>query len=490
MLIDFQNFEPSIIYSVEEFIELFNKWKKQSLEVNIVNDLIAIECPPGIYYSQKLNKHYLVFYPPSIWTYQLCSTFLRTILLQKNEQMFTMYVQSLKDSYFNFLNTYKTKIGHVKDIFQSGHSMILNYINDSKYNTLRSFIFADSKNNSTTITIPYKFLKTFFNIYLKTKIELLELPEHISVYVKRDPVIWPGSIQAITHLRICYDDTKDCIGISPFLFEALNMDVDGDTVVLYIVNNKKAKLQQKEQMLKPTVFANSGLRWSMSSNHIVAMFSAMIRNCNLNLELISEYGKNNAKKIPTCKEELPLFNLFQKIMNDNHSAIFGKYNGLFEVLRNENLYFKEILNKMMCLAQDPLDFQQLIIDILFNKIHIGLESPSCYFSVYYNILYYTGILNDYEILNDFVISYKKLPDFDNSFFLSVEQEKIDNFYKFIQQYIKTSKQLPLESNMLTILHNNSSFTYYKNNEIKTLNITILKNVGSVVPIDLFSITKY
>lgn len=490
MKVDFEHYEPATIITTAEFTKLFHSWKEKQLVPNAEPIAISVEKDPGVFFSKKHKCYYIIFFPTLFWNYQLVAAFIKNVLLPNDHNVFTMNIKSVSERYAGFLQKKKTNYGSIKDILQTGHSMLLNVINDVKDNTFRSFIYADSRNNAVTLTVPYKFLQTFFNIFIDKDVDILKLPDHIALYVKRDPVIWLGGFQVITHLRISHDERNDCVGVSPFQFEAFNMDVDGDTIIGYICFNTMAKVDQLA-MLDSNTFMYYGLRWSVSTNHVVAMFFFMLENCSLTLDDLEIIAKQNVKEKIDCVQDLPLFECFQTVLyHSSAECVFGKYTELFEIARSDRtLSFRAILNKIQTLAEDAIEFQDYIIKIMHERAQVALEHSQLFTCVYQNVLYFTGQVTDFELYRTFVDTYKLLPDVDRSLYEKVTDEKNAEFYAYLEQFAITSKQLPLESNTLSMLHTNSSFTYFEDNCIKTLDKVILDNVGDHIPLDLCCIYK-
>lgn len=490
MKFEFEKCDPDKILTIEEFTAMTNEWKNKKLE--LTDSPIAVRISSltkevsNVPYSKKFNCHYIYFFPTFLWNYRLVSAFKSGVLNCTQGEIFTMYMQSFKDCYNSFLNKARTNYGTIKEILQTGHSMALNIINDLKLNSFRCFIFADPRNNATTLTLSLNFLNIFFNIFIDvTKEEqIIELPSNIALYIKRDPVIWNGGLQAITHLRIDSCNADDYAGVSPFLFESLNMDVDGDTLIGYIVFNKDSKLDQL-YMLKTNMFLNHGMRWSVNANHVIAIFCAMLKNANLSLDQLCDFSLKMHQICPiniNKLDQFPLFKLFTMVLKINHKNLFGKYNELFKIALTKSNELKYILNFIMMYCDDPIEFQNFIIEILLSQQQIGIENAQHSYCVYTNIIYFTGLVTDLELLKKFITIYNQLPDVDNSLWKPVGKEKLNEFFEYLQQFATSSKQLPLESTTSTMLHNISSFTKYKNNEIYTLDKLILDNVGDVVPI--------
>jgi hypothetical protein len=480
---------PEKLYSKDEFYALEKLWRNKKIPADIGDCIIPVSLNtvvPGVPYHEEFKTSYLSMIPPNLWTYQNVVAF-KNLIGDNRHDTFTLYTKNISDGYSKFRGEAKTKFGTNKDIFQSGHSVIWSYINTFKTETFRCFVFGDARNDALTLTLPFNFFNIFFNIILPPDYEgVIEIPPSLGVLIKRDPVIWIGSLQPVKYLRVNHDINNDCIGVSPFLFESLNMDVDGDTAIGYIIPNKFAR-QEIDKMMSPLLFGHKP-RWKLETNHIIFLFCGLLTFHNFTLTSLSQAAKEQKlfrKTAPTQPSELPLHNLFNQILyHEKTPEYFKEFASGFIEARDTHNTFKDMMNYMLCFSCDSIKFQHFIIDKIEHDVVVGIEQSHTYECVYNNILFFTGILTDFQLFVDFVTTYQQLPSVDTSFFSILTEERADHIQKYKKRYIETSNQLPKESNMLSILHLNSDLTYFSNNAIYTGDVCILEDVAKVIPLNM------
>lgn len=508
MKVNVVDFEPTRLLTYSELLELLALWKSKAVPLELQNKVLSVSLGtklPNFPEWSATGESYINIFPIAMWTYQSISMvrnfFNKLELLKSNapSKQFSSYVTTLFDDYNRYKHEAKTQFGTLREILQSGHSVLLSFINDFKQNTFRTLVFADARNDATTLTVSEKNLQPFFGMCVPENVDVFKLPDHIALYIKRDPVIWLGSLQAITHIRVNRDCDSDCTGVSPFLFPALNMDIDGDTVIGYVVYDKASKKDQERYMLHANTFGNRN-RWSLETNHITSLFASMLRSVGLDMEKLSNYGRLMVEKAerergvpfkPNSVQELPLYPLFEKVLYElDHSAFWGEFNRLFEAARAKHKgNFGALMDYMMLISPEPHKLQQFIIDNMLNSPSIGLDNANTYYSAYNNIIFFVGISSNINLYVDFVEQYANLPDKDLSILQPVSTTEMEENHRRLNKYIDTSHQLPKDSNTQTNLHYVSEFTVYNDDTIYTAGVPILDKVSSVIPLPMVYIPR-
>jgi hypothetical protein len=494
MEISIDDFIPDHFLTYEEFNQLeslINKQKTEGIPTTCVSFPLGPKVFDKIPYHPQFKMSYLNMCPPSEWSYTTIKE-IKKVLYNIYPEFFpnpTTYQSTLYKQPYELVrdlqcNT-KTIHGTLKDKLQSGHSMFLNLMHSSEQlNRTRGIIFADSRNDNDTISMSKSMLASYLNYYDDKLCEnsFIEIPETIALYIKRDPVIWTGSIMAIFYIRIINEDST--IGVSPILFEALNMDVDGDTVVLYAVENTFTKKDQRQTMSKPTLFGYSGNRWKYGTSHIMALMIELLRHSGYDIEELMKLTIESNKPINKI-EDFPFYPIYKKcILEDDHNDFFGPImSKIFNSCKHKFFLVDILIVLQIC--DFHRTFSNFIINLLHTKPSTGLYNFTSNSCLYLNLLYLTGIEREFKNFNSFINGFKLFKNPDDSLFLKINKDRQEELEKYSKNVQSTMTNLPRESFIIQLLHTNASMVNYCCDEIRITDKVLAKNVSKHIPLECF-----
>lgn len=379
--------------------------------------------------------------------------------IENNIEMFKTPDEVLIDCYKNPLKT-----GTIREMLQSGHSFLISTLIRPLVNTFRGYIYADVDNLPTTLTMSLPIAKQIFNI---NSTGIFVLPANITIYIKRDPVIWLGGIQPITHLKI-ENNNNDSSGISPFTFESMNMDVDGDTFIGEIVLSINAKIEQKRFALSPLITMNSGLRWSLSTNYIISFYSLLVRDVEMpewtNYILFADYShKFSNQKLWMWWDWCRMYD--QHEQTPTFVALTRKYIKI--------LYYVEYLD----------DFWNWMIEIV-KYPSFSMSRPENFRENYLlQVIINSGIKN--ENIDKLQLDFDRCND-RNEVFDDMDEQLFESCETYKNTFINLSRNLPKESFETSKVFNNLQFLQYSKNNLYYLGELVYSDVAETFSLDFIT----
>ena len=361
-----RRYVPSKIYSKEQFEDFVARFKSFSREHDFCKgeeekeDERRSDFPKSdsvVSVATKLNyygRQFFTFVPPSLWNngYVMCALY----FLANDEKLSKQMGNSTSNeedgtNMKHFKSFQKTccLIGTLKEIFQSGHSYLQNILTPPLDRTFRAYITAGENLDRFTLKIPKRIAEELLGINVhyttgmganaddSSSATAIDLPFHVRIIIKRDPVIWEGGVHLIR--RIIPTEESSC-GISPLILKALNGDIDGDTIVGVVCLGLESSLELEKNLSSVQVCRQ--LRASFSQSHVLAIFLMLLR---------SKYGDE------LDPDWAPSYEDFDRLVGKDASSekVFGEWHGYFDMIRKHMDRignFSSMLDEMCKLIDD------------------------------------------------------------------------------------------------------------------------------------------
>lgn len=471
-------FVPETILNWESLMRVMDEWKRDRLEIDPREPIAVIT--NKIYFGKK----YVVVFPPKVWNALVVNNLKSLMYFDTNDVVgeSTKVVNNRLDLFYNT----KTKIGSLKNILQTGHSLLLNLLMEKLINTFRGYIYADQRNRPTCLSMSHQMAAHFFSIYDMADGEVVELPPSVTLYIKRDPVIWMGGVHAVTHVRVV-SNSDSTFGVSPFIFYALNMDVDGDTLIGYIIHSDERTKNEQKQIITPFIFGRIEHRWSASSSHCLITLSEMLKYHWRDLtpdEIWKKWDLN-----PAVHDEIK-----QTVRTGNFAGFWGDDIERYYVMAKKELgddgqwTFSDLLQAMIQYAYyfetRPMSLIDFLIELVTNR---GSAFGFSHFnpdSILFAVQRACGYMDNCP-----ETFFKKidsaLPHPKDFCFQHCDESVLNSIYQFRNNYIDSSRKLPYETYHMSVILNNIQMVQYRDNGIYMQDKCLVDNFSETIELKHF-----
>lgn len=461
-------FEPKKVYSQEEFPKLVARWKDSDYD----DGCISIETRFSYF-----NKKFITVAPMDMWTSQYVNGIRHLLSFDEGSSKSGKW-RTPSEIITEFHQKYPTKKGTFYEMTQSGHSLILQMGMCKLKNTIRSYIYAETILLPYQIAITRKMASKFFNVYTQENSVLI--PDSITVFLKRDPVLWMGGLVPVMELIFVDKPELEAVGLSPIVMDAMNADVDGDTAIFYIVESNEATRKQQESLLSPYVYGIYGSRWTPTTSHLQLIFHQMV----------FEYFED-----PWSLDGSPdIFNKFQECLENYEGTLFGDFKDIFLKARaqvKQPIKLFDILRDMLIISyyeDRSWGCIKLFNDLLSNGKMLSITKFSRN-SFFFAVMEFTQAAKykNPNFFEDLVRITEQDPH--DYLFTTCPEKFIKQMNQFRSEYINSSSDLPKQSYQISLLLNNVQNVKYLGGNICFDDTILIEDLYQVVSLEDFVDSK-
>lgn len=458
-------FEPTRIYQQTEFPQLLKMWKSG----DYVEGAVSIATN-----FKYFEKNFITIAPMDLWTSQYVNG-IRQLLSFDSGTSKSAKWRTATEMISEFHQKYPTKKGTFYEMCQSGHSLILQMGMGKLKNTIRSYIYAETILLPFQISMTRKMAAKFFNIYTNEKSVII--PDSLSVFLKRDPVLWMGGLVSVREIVFVDKPNLEAIGICPLVMDAMNADIDGDTIIMYIVESDLKTRNQQDILLSPYVWGIFGSRWSPTTSHLQLIFFEMVSNYFPNVMDLDNNENIKSK--------------FQECLDFYDGKIFGEFQNIFILARKQAFGLYNILRRMLILSYYENSHWKCIEQ--FNKLVLTGKMISItnftQNSLFFAIIEFTKAASykNENFFHDFqVIKEKGEKDY---LFEECPEQFRKKMKSFRSEYINSSSDLPKQSYQISLLLNNVQSVKYRNGNIEFDDHILIEDLANIVSLEDFVDSK-
>lgn len=332
--------------------------------------------------TYDLNK-LLILPPPDIYTQETISKLCR-ILTNDMEASGRGVERPLT---FKMLSTIQLKNGTIKSKLQSGKSVMRRQNMSPKVQALRVQILCDPLLRANEAILPRNFLR---HLRMKTNMRIdpfshtrkeydLQFNEIGGCVVKRDPVINPGSLFAFN--RVAFSN-YDCVFVPPHVMKNMNADVDGDAVVIYLIQGEQEAMEILANMMSMNTMMLANFETRLTCPQYFALFlhnRKFLRSGTAYCTLYNQIRKTQIlaqksdalfmKTFKDCSETLTCLSVkmiepTDKILNIFLSTLVLRYgdNAAFTFINSLNDYINYVTNTFLySLTSDELAKKTIVV---------------------------------------------------------------------------------------------------------------------------------
>lgn len=424
-----------------------------------------------------LNRHHVILPAPFTWNEKFIQS-LEYFLATDEDRIETRNPFKPPQKNFEQLMQVSTKIGSCKTNLQGGHSTIQTVVSFPLNYTARGYIKAAHHAHPMTLQVPITIAKRVFKLWHAKVHDIIQLPSTIQVLIKRDPVLFEGGIHLITHIEIIEGLS---FGVSPWLFECLHMDVDGDTVVILIFSGIDGMYEIKLEFQNP-LMRNGEPRIAPTHSHLLSIAYTFCRDI-FSIDSFPDKEELYSvvrQKILGLNGEGPL-NLFGNPYDHIWLEFVESY-----ISPSEGFRLKDsILYLIKICWLRGIDINPLLMRIN----NIGCGQATCGIGQTYDCLL-TRLLTWFNIkgneikLNEQIPRMKRRANSDDCFFTQIHKKDQEKADEFLKNFVENSKKVPINSYLWANASHFLQTLRLLNNRIENDGVEVIQYANRIIPHEL------
>lgn len=420
-----------------------------------------------------LNRYHVVVPAPFTWNERFIQA-LEYFLATDEDRIATRNRFKSPQKNFEQLMQVSTKIGSCKTNLQGGHSTIQTVVSFPLNNTARGYIKAACHVHPMTLQVPITIAKRIFKLWHAKVNDVIDLPSTTQVLIKRDPVLFEGGIHMIERIEII-DGMS--FGVSPWVFERMHMDVDGDTVVILIFTGIDSMYEIRLEFRIP-LMRNGEPRIVPTHSHLLSIAYTL---CMGTFSIDSFPDKEELYKIVRQNILSLDVNLFGKPYDNIWLEFVESY-----ISPSEGFRLKDsILYLIKICWLRGIDINPLIMRI--NDI--GYRRESCGIGQTYDclltrLLTWFNIKGNEQKLNKQINMMKTRVNSDDCFFEQIQKKDQENADEFLKNFVENSKKVPKNSYLWANASHFLQTLRLRNNQIENDGAVLIQNANRIIPHEL------
>lgn len=434
------------------------KFKSKNLQ-NIISKILIYKTN----FTYEGKKEILL---PSIdnWGAQMVNSIKNLINLDRTQEI-QGQVKNPNEIYKNLLYNTATIRGTMKEIFQSGQSFVRVEMTSSVKRSIRGYIYA-SDLPTDILGFPHHLAEMLLDTKLQ-KDTIYDLPDQVGLFIKRDPVLWSGGIVAITKI-FTTSQQGDSFGVSPYFFENMHADIDGDTLVLYVGRGRECR--EESLVGTHTFYYPFRLqKQTVSKSHQLAFSFACKRFENVDQGSVQFYT--------ACKYFLPhkfaniIIEESKKWAPDCAKILNSSLKKIYDLFGLDNLnFFKKLLDDLHIYSKSIDNLNLKECELLNLTVNCNIKSSK----------------RQLEDLSNKFQNYNKKKTCTNYREEELSKENQTEIEKFIHNYIFGSQKISMNSYRLSSGSSCFQYVIYDKytDSLKILNKIIQTDVYSFLPSSL------
>lgn len=417
-----------------------------------------------------LNQYHVVVPAPFTWNEKFIQA-LEYFLATDEDRIDTRNRFKSPQKNFEQLMQVSTKLGSCKTNLQGGHSTIQTVVSFPLNNTARGYIKAACNVHPMTLQVPITIAKRIFKLWHAKVNDVIELPLTTQVLIKRDPVLFEGGIHMITHLQIIEHMS---FGVSPWNFERMHMDVDGDTVVIQICTGIDSMYEIKQEFSSP-LMRNREPRIVPTHSHLLSIAYTLCMD-SFSVDSFPDKGE--------------LYNVVTKNILRLNGNLFGiPYDNIWlefveeYISQSDGFRLKEsILYLIKICWLRGIDINPLIMRI--NGIGYGRETcgiGQSYDCLLTRLLTWFNIKGNEQKLNKQIPMMNTRANSDDCFFEQIQKKDQENADEFLKNFVENSKNVPKNSYLWANASHFLQTLRLRNNQIENDGVVLIQNANHIIP---------